>query len=116
MDLETAGDGQVIRQVTLVAWKSPSFRTCDVRRALREVGIRPPGVRGCVIKALRYRWIVEGPWTPREDVELNLFRSFPDMETAELVVLNLDSRRVMGHKYRLHFMDLRARVTDLVSA
>ncbi len=27
---------------------------------------------------------------------LNLFRSFPDLETAELVVLNLDSRRVVG--------------------
>jgi hypothetical protein len=31
-----------------------------------------------------------------EDGELNLFRSFPDLETAELAVLSLDSRRVLG--------------------
>jgi len=31
-----------------------------------------------------------------EDGELNLFRSFPDLETSELVVLHLVSRRVMS--------------------
>lgn len=31
-----------------------------------------------------------------EDGNLNLFRSFPDLETTELVVLDLDSRRVVG--------------------
>ena len=31
-----------------------------------------------------------------EDGELNLFRAFPDLETSELVVLHLVSRRVMG--------------------
>jgi hypothetical protein len=31
-----------------------------------------------------------------EDGELNLFRPFPDLETSELVVLHLISRRVLG--------------------
>jgi hypothetical protein len=31
-----------------------------------------------------------------EDGELNLFRAFPDLETSELVVLHLVSRRVLG--------------------
>jgi hypothetical protein len=31
-----------------------------------------------------------------EDGELNLFRPFPDSETAELAVLHLDTRRVIG--------------------
>jgi len=31
-----------------------------------------------------------------EDAELDLFRCFPDLETAELVVLHLKSRRVVG--------------------
>jgi len=31
-----------------------------------------------------------------EDAELNLFRPFPDLETAELGVLHLESRRVLG--------------------
>jgi hypothetical protein len=31
-----------------------------------------------------------------EESDLNLFRSFPDLETAELAVLHLESRRVLG--------------------
>jgi hypothetical protein len=40
-----------------------------------------------------------------EDSELNLFRPFPDLETSELAVLHLDSRRVLGIQVKTRGVD-----------
>ncbi|MDQ2942112.1 MAG: hypothetical protein M3R21_00380 [Candidatus Dormibacteraeota bacterium] len=40
-----------------------------------------------------------------EAADLNLFRPFPDLETAELVVLHLDSRRVLGLQVKTRGVD-----------
>ena len=40
-----------------------------------------------------------------EGGELNLFRPFPDLETAELVALDLDSRRVLGIQVKTRGID-----------
>jgi hypothetical protein len=40
-----------------------------------------------------------------ESGDLNLFRPFPDLETSELAVLNLDSRRVLGLQVKTRGVD-----------
>jgi len=54
-----------------------------------------------------------------EDGDLNLFRAFPDAETAELVVLHLTSRRVLGIQIKTVGVDAAhpaASVTVLASS
>jgi hypothetical protein len=40
-----------------------------------------------------------------QDSDLNLFRPFPDLETSELAVLHLDSRRVLGIQVKTRGVD-----------
>ena len=73
-------------------------------RLIERFGVEPLAFIGSEIVEARPMWRSdlgflgesEAVRLLAEDGELNLFRSFPDMETAELVVLNLDSRRVIG--------------------
>jgi len=54
-----------------------------------------------------------------EAPDLNLFRPFPDLETAELAVMHLDSRRVIGLQVKTVDVDesrLRATVNVLASS
>jgi hypothetical protein len=54
-----------------------------------------------------------------EAADLNLFRPFPDLETAELAVIHLDSRRVVGLQVKTVDVDasrLRATVNSLASS
>ena len=54
-----------------------------------------------------------------EAADLNLFRPFPDLETAELAVMHLDSRRVVGLQVKTVGVDetrLRATVNVLASS
>ena len=56
----------------------------------------PPRIRGAIARATGFRGEAEVTRRLADVDELTLFRAFPDLETAEIVVLHEKSRRVLG--------------------
>ncbi len=56
----------------------------------------PPRVRGAIARATGFRGEAEVTRRLADVDELTLYRAFPDLETAEIVVLHEKSRRVLG--------------------
>jgi hypothetical protein len=56
----------------------------------------PPRVRGAIARATGFKGEAEVTRRLAEVDELTIYRAFPDLETAEIVVLDEESRRVLG--------------------
>ncbi len=78
-------------------WLIPS------ERLVERFGVSPVGVEEVVVEP-RPQWRSDVGFLGETEVtrrlaeagDLNLFRAFPDSETAEIAVLHLDNRRVLG--------------------
>jgi len=101
------GKPVVAAQVSLVAgrpsrWSRFVFPKGDLAAALLAA-IKPkfkvsppPRIRGAVARATGFRGEAEVTRRLADVDELTLYRAFPDLETAEIVVLHEKSRRVLG--------------------
>jgi hypothetical protein len=71
--------------VALMAGIKPKFKVSP-----------PPRVRGAIARATGFRGEAEVMRRLADVDELTIYRAFPDLETAEIVVLHEKSRRVLG--------------------
>ena len=83
-------------------WSHFVFPKGDVAAALLA-GIKPkfkvsppPRIRGAIARATGFRGEAEVTRRLTDVDELTIYRAFPDLETAEVVVLHEESRRVLG--------------------
>jgi hypothetical protein len=67
----------------------------------------PPRIRGAIARATGFRGEAEVTRRLADVDELTLYRAFPDLETAEIVVLNERSRRVLGVQVKTIGVDRR---------
>jgi hypothetical protein len=101
------GKPVVAAQVSFVVgrpsrWSRFVFPKGDLAVALMA-GIKPkfkvspaPRIRGAIARATGFRGEAEVTRRLADVDELTIYRAFPDLETAEIVVLHEKSRRVLG--------------------
>ncbi|HEV2035362.1 MAG TPA: hypothetical protein VGU71_14390 [Candidatus Dormibacteraeota bacterium] len=106
---QTSADGEAVYSMGFGMRPRSDSRWLPFLVPLERLGVRfgvvvPPVSLGEVVVAPRPSWRSDLGFLGESEVvrllaegsDLNLFRPFPDLETAELAVLHLESRRVLG--------------------
>ena len=67
----------------------------------------PPRMRGAIARSTGFRGEIEVTRRLADVDDLNIYRAFPDLETAEIVVLHEQSRQVLGIQVKTIGVDRR---------